>query len=209
MDWPAMMECRPIEKWPGDLTPDYLRSSSPFQAALSSTVETLTRELEHLNAQQPILQVALRPRDIRLDGRPRADARPDHPGVILGYARRGRSRRFGSPSQARSFLAQMANTLGGAPLTDDQLFRLAAKQAHPDTEGGSHEKFLKVKEAHRLLTAQDTFQFAVDKFPSWQDNLRAIALGLEALRKVERYGFVKDDEQYTGFKALTAGAAEE
>lgn len=40
---------------------------------------------------------------------------------------------------------------------------------------------------------------------SWQDNLRAIALGLEALRAVDRYGITSTDEQYAGFAQLTAG----
>lgn len=41
---------------------------------------------------------------------------------------------------------------------------------------------------------------------SWQDNLRAIALGLEALRAVQRYGITTGlGEQYAGFAALTAG----
>lgn len=38
--------------------------------------------------------------------------------------------------------------------------------------------------------------------PGWQANVRAIALGLEALRKVDRYGITKRGEQYTGWKAL-------
>lgn len=43
------------------------------------------------------------------------------------------------------------------------------------------------------------------RVPGWHNNLRAIALGLEALRKVERYGIIHDDEQYTGFQALGSG----
>lgn len=39
---------------------------------------------------------------------------------------------------------------------------------------------------------------------AWQQNLRAIALALEALRKVDRYGVSKRGEQYTGWKALPA-----
>ena len=39
----------------------------------------------------------------------------------------------------------------------------------------------------------------------YQANLRAIGLGLAALRAVDRYGFTKRGEQYTGFKALGAG----
>lgn len=49
--------------------------------------------------------------------------------------------------------------------------------------------------------------YGTDAFDHWQDNVRAIALGLEALRKVDRYGITKRGEQYTGFKALGAGRA--
>jgi hypothetical protein len=41
---------------------------------------------------------------------------------------------------------------------------------------------------------------------SWQDNLRAIARGLEALRAVARYGITSGvGEQYAGFAQLSAG----
>lgn len=36
----------------------------------------------------------------------------------------------------------------------------------------------------------------------WQANVRAVALGLEALRSVDRYGIASDGEQYRGFTAL-------
>lgn len=62
---------------------------------------------------------------------------------------------------------------------------------------------------HGALTyATDTFEGRYyNDPPDWQINLRAIALGLEALRKVDRYGIVKRGEQYVGFKALPAGRA--
>lgn len=41
--------------------------------------------------------------------------------------------------------------------------------------------------------------------PGWQANVRAVALALEALRAVDRYGVSKRGEQYTGWKALPAG----
>jgi hypothetical protein len=47
--------------------------------------------------------------------------------------------------------------------------------------------------------------FACGRFDHWQDNARAIALGLEALRKVDRYGITQAAEQYTGFRALPPG----
>jgi hypothetical protein len=46
--------------------------------------------------------------------------------------------------------------------------------------------------------------YPCDMFNSWQANVRAIALALEALRKVDRYGVTKRGEQYTGWKQLPA-----
>ena len=43
------------------------------------------------------------------------------------------------------------------------------------------------------------------RLEGWQQNVRAIALGLEALRKVDRYGITRRGEQYRGFAALPAG----
>ena len=48
--------------------------------------------------------------------------------------------------------------------------------------------------------------YATDRFTTWQDNVRAIALGLEALRKVDRYGITKRGEQYAGWKQLPSGS---
>jgi hypothetical protein len=45
-------------------------------------------------------------------------------------------------------------------------------------------------------------RYACDRFWSWQENLRAVALGLEALRKVSRYGIATDGQQYRGYRAL-------
>lgn len=45
------------------------------------------------------------------------------------------------------------------------------------------------------------------RMPAWQCNVRAIALALEALRKVDRYGVTHRGEQYTGWKALGSGMA--
>jgi hypothetical protein len=44
--------------------------------------------------------------------------------------------------------------------------------------------------------------------PGWQANVRAIALSLEALRAVDRYGVSKRGEQYTGWSALPAARAQ-
>jgi hypothetical protein len=48
-------------------------------------------------------------------------------------------------------------------------------------------------------------RYATDRYDTWQDNLRAVALGMEALRKVDRYGITRRHEQYAGFRALPPG----
>lgn len=52
-------------------------------------------------------------------------------------------------------------------------------------------------------------RYATDVFTDWQANLRAIALGLESLRRVDRYGITKRGEQYAGWRALEAGGPDE
>lgn len=47
--------------------------------------------------------------------------------------------------------------------------------------------------------------YATDRFDHWHDNVRAIALGLEALRRVDRYGITDQGQQYAGWKALPPG----
>jgi hypothetical protein len=47
-------------------------------------------------------------------------------------------------------------------------------------------------------------RYATDTYTDWQDNLRAIALSLQALRAVDRYGASKRGEQYTGWRAIAA-----
>ena len=50
--------------------------------------------------------------------------------------------------------------------------------------------------------------YATDSCTYWQDNVRSIALGLQALRAIDRYGVTKRGEQYAGWKALPAGAGD-
>ena len=44
--------------------------------------------------------------------------------------------------------------------------------------------------------------FCCGRFRTWEDNVRGIALGMESLRRVERYGIVQGDEQYRGWQAI-------
>lgn len=132
---------RPIDQWPkGELTSAYQRKSSPFGAGYQRTLDQLDTELVHLGANEVVIQLALAENEIRLDGMPRANAQPRHPGVVLAF-----------------------------------------------------------ESKHGPL------QYATDRFRHWHANLRAITLGLEALRKVDRYGITMHGEQYTGWRQLGAG----
>lgn len=72
--------------------------------------------------------------------------------------------------------------------------RSTAKAEHPGI-------ILTLESKHGALS------YPCDTFDRWEDNLRAIALALEALRKVDRYGVTRRGEQYRGFLALDATAA--
>lgn len=134
-EWPWYARFRPIQQWPGENTRN--RRTSNFSASWSSTLSLLDRELSQLGSKNVVIQVALSERDIRLDGYPRANARPDHPGVIVS-----------------------------------------------------------------LDSAYGPLSYPCDTYTSWQDNLRAVALALEALRAVDRYGVTKRGEQYTGWRQI-------
>lgn len=45
-------------------------------------------------------------------------------------------------------------------------------------------------------------RYETAEFSDWQANLRAIALSMEALRAVDRYGVSKRGEQYRGWRAI-------
>lgn len=133
----------PIVTWPGKQTPSWDRRNSTFRTKYGDTLTLLERELDKLGAMDVVLQVALEPGDIRLDGKPRSNAKPEHPGIILTFK-----------------------------------------------------------------TADGPMSFPCDTFTTWKDNLRAIALTLEHLRAVDRYGVTKQGEQYTGWKQLPPAGRE-
>jgi hypothetical protein len=49
--------------------------------------------------------------------------------------------------------------------------------------------------------------FPCDRYDAWEDNLYAIALSLEALRAVDRYGVTRNAEQYRGWTQLPPPAS--
>jgi len=50
-----------------------------------------------------------------------------------------------------------------------------------------------------------SLRYEVTRYTDWKDNVRAVALGLEALRAVDRYGVTRRGEQYAGWKQLESG----
>ncbi|OHU48123.1 molecular chaperone DnaJ [Mycobacteroides chelonae] len=140
-DYPPNMTLRPIEIWPLRHTREPRIAN--FSAQWADTLNLLDRELWHLGPRldrrpaPAVLQIAIREQDFRLDGMPRANAKPEHPGVILN-----------------------------------------------------------------IESNKGALSFPCDTFTRWRDNLRAIALGLEALRKVERYGITQTGQQYRGWQAI-------
>lgn len=112
---------------------------SPFRVGLTQTVELLATELRQLAAKRVVIELALRERDIRIDGLPRADARVSSSAVRLSFESKW------------------------GPL--------------------------------RYETAEYNY---------WQDNLRAVALSMTALRAVDRYGVSKRGEQYRGWRQIPA-----
>ena len=57
-------------------------------------------------------------------------------------------------------------------------------------------------------TPHGDLRYPCSTFHDWQSNVRGIALALEALRKVDRYGVTKRGEQYAGWKQLPAPTGE-
>jgi hypothetical protein len=101
-------------------------------------------------------------------------------------------------------VVQVVTRNGATDLRRDGMLRAQAKIEHPGVR-------LSFTCKHGDLT------YATDQFepnwsgamPGWQANLRAIALGLQALRTVDRYGITKSGEQYTGWLAIESGMGPE
>lgn len=57
-------------------------------------------------------------------------------------------------------------------------------------------------------TKKGPLAFPCDTYDNYDDNLRAIALSLQALRAVDRYGVTQHAEQYRGFTPLPSAEAQ-
>ena len=113
-----------------------------------------------------------------------------------------------------NFASTMTATLD---LLDRELFMLQVKDARlqvaiPASQfrlDGFPRSTAKAEHPGIILTMNTNvgaLSYPCDTFTVWEDNLRAIALALEALRKVDRYGVTKRGEQYRGFLAIEATA---
>jgi hypothetical protein len=78
---------RPLTQWPPRQppTPAYQRVHGQFKAGWQDTMDMLDRELGKLRVRQCIVQLKLKESEIRLDGRPRADATPSDPSVVISF----------------------------------------------------------------------------------------------------------------------------
>jgi hypothetical protein len=96
---------------------------------------------------------------------------------------------------------QVVTRNGATDLRRDGLLRAQARIEHPGVR-------LSFESKHGPLTySTDVFeQRWSGDLPAWQANLRAIALGLEALRTVDCYGISRRGEQYCGWRAIEAPA---
>lgn len=124
---------------------------------------------------------------------------------------------FHRPQQSSRFRAPWSDTLA---LVRYELYRLGAREGFielgltdADIRGdGWPRASARTSHPGVVLSFESRhghLRYGTDTFPHWQENLRAIGLGLEALRAVDRYGIGKRGEQYVGWKQLTAGPASE
>lgn len=56
-----------------------------------------------------------------------------------------------------------------------------------------------------FTSSRGSLCFRCNTYGDWESNLRGIALGMERLRAVDRYGITSGAEQYQGFSALPPG----
>jgi hypothetical protein len=80
---------KPIAGWPGPMTQDRRSSIFGHKTSVGSTIRLLRHELRQIDAGEPVIAMALKESQIRRDGYPKSDARPEHPGVILSFDKRG------------------------------------------------------------------------------------------------------------------------
>ena len=143
---------------------------------------------------------------VTLIARPIGD---DWPGELTPDDERKFSRFDASWSATVDLLCREVEMLGGDEVVlqlaiserdcrNDGWIRADARPAHP----GAIVSFESRHGPLRYSTDRFKGTGYGGRLPSWQANVRAIALGLEALRTVDRYGIGHGGEQYRGWNAL-------
>jgi hypothetical protein len=127
----------PLEKWPGEPTPEHKKKEGRFRATYAQTLDLLEYELGMLKAKHIAVEAYFSRDQIRNDGWPLSKANPSKSGVI------------------RSFTGKTGE-----------------------------------------------LSFPCDTYRTFDDNLRAIGLAMEALRAVDRYGVTQHSQQYKGWAKL-------
>ncbi|WP_435744973.1 hypothetical protein [Nocardioides sp. SYSU DS0663] len=114
--------------------------------------------------------------------------------------------------KTQALLAREVDALGGRDLVievdvPERGIRLDG-QLRADAKAASPAVVVAFESKHGpMLYRCDRFVARWSGQIDWQHNVRAIALTLEALRAVDRYGATETGQQYAGFKALPAGRA--
>jgi hypothetical protein len=179
---------RALPLWPHPTT-HQRRSRYTFKARWSDTLEKLGYEIGRMNGSNVVIAAGFQESEIRRDGMPRANARiPTHPGVEISF-----DVPPNGPGVARG--RKLVAQHGG--------YQQAIKATHPDTSG-----YASTADFQAVMATQQKGRMvlATDEYEDWQSNARAIALTLEALRAVDRYGATQG-RQYAGFQQqLTAGS---
>lgn len=134
------------------------------------------------------------------------DVRPltTWPGELTPWTKRIRSSFSANLSQTLRTLTTELNQLG----CQHPVLEVAIAPEHFRIDGRPRATAREIHPGVVLSlpkTNVGALRYATDTFDRWQDNLRAITLGLEALRKVDRYGITRRGEQYAGFRALPPG----
>jgi len=114
-------------------------------------------------------------------------------------ARRGKSPFKSNHGDSMSLLEREIRALQGR----DVVMHIGVRADQIRNDGGVYAS-ARVQNPSVIIAftaGADRLSFPCDRFNWWEDNVRAIALALEALRKVDRYG-VQSGRQYQGFKAL-------
>lgn len=138
----------------------------------------------------------------------RYEIRPLGPWVGAVTADRKSAGRFRAPwADTLTLLRAEADLLDGTLLvlqvhadpTDlrrDGMLRARAQVGFPGVKVSTNSR-------HGPLT------YATDAYDHWQANVRAIALSMQALRAVDRYGVSTRGEQYRGWAAIESGGDRE